>query len=171
MGVFRDTLTFDDFELVEGSTTDNCHELNSDNYTLAYKLEFEKGEGAALGQGRAANQTDAVGRLYHEIDADGASDITGYKVRMVVLNRQDNTRRVISQYTDTQITDGASDRSARQPFPVQERGQGRSPVFVAYPFALGLEYRLNSGTDNIDDAESGTTAEIDALRYEDTGGR
>lgn len=171
MGVFRDTFTFDDLALVEGSTADNSEQLHSNGFTTAYEYEFEKGEALALGQGAEANQTDAVGRLYHEIDEDTGTDITGYKVRLVVLNRQDNLRRVISQYTDTQITGGSGTRGDRQPFPVQERDGAGNPVFVAYPFKIGLQYKLNSGTANIDDAESGTTSEMDLLFYEDTGGR
>lgn len=169
MGVFPDSLTFDDFALIEGSVADNTYEISDAAYTLAYELAFEKGEGIALGQGSKANQTDAVGRIYQEVDEDTGVDITGYKLRIDVLNRQDNKRRTISQFTDGQITRGAGDRSQRQPFPIQERDNNGRPVFVGYPYKLGLQYKLNDGTTNIDDAEAGTVAEIDCLRYEDTG--
>lgn len=171
MGVFTDTVGLSEFELVEGATTDNSNEINDANFTLAYTRTFEKGEGIALGQGRAANQTDAVGRIYHEIDEDTGTDIEGYTLRVAVLNRQDNVRRVIAQFSEDQISRGASDRTNRQPLPVQERNESDRPVFVAYPYKIGLLYKLNDGTANIDNAESGTTAAIDVLRYEDTGGR
>lgn len=166
---FEDRLELSEFTLVEGGTTDNSVEVNSQNWVTIYYLEFEKGEAVALGQGRAANQTDAVGRAYAEFDEDGATDISSGKVRFVKLNRQMNPMRVISQRPLAQLAKGASDESARDPFPVQERGQGGEPVAIGYPYRIGIQMKLNSGTANVDDAEGGTTAELDAIRVEETG--
>lgn len=161
-----DTVTLDDMTFVEGGTTDNSFEVNDTEYTTVYYKEFDKGEGWALGQGAAANQTDAVGRIYGEFDEDTGTDISAGSARFAVFNRQNNYIRTIRSFSLGQIARGSGDRDARQPFPVQERDDERRPRYIAYPFRIALQLKVSSGTANVDNAEAGTTAEIDILRLE-----
>jgi hypothetical protein len=148
---FRDQYSLDDFT----AATDTS--LTDDEYRTVERLELEKGEAFEAGQGLAANQTDAVGRIYVDANNSGPSALSG-KMRLVVENTQNNKTMVLYQNNLANVNSGASDPAAREPFP-------HIDVNVKYPYKVALQIKLASGTDTYSSGDS--TVEFSGWRGEE----
>lgn len=146
---FEEVYTLSDF-----STRSNKN-VGSDEYATVEEIDVPKGEVVYLGQGMAENQQDAIGRLYADIKQGSNSDFSG-KVRLCMINSQNQVVRVFSQHSAGTIRSGSSDRSKRRPYALKFPS---NPKGIAEPYKLAIQLKTNSGTVTYDD--SNTEIELD----------
>lgn len=144
---FPKTLKLADFTEVE---TD----VRASGWTVTHELAPEEGQAYSLGRGRDATQTDAVGRLYADIQNSTPADID-CSVRFTVRTLQDRLVTVINEYDGEELRTGASNRTDRYPFPIQRfQASGKTNRYVARGFKLCIEIRSDSGTATVSTSDS-----------------
>lgn len=147
---FEETFSLDDFATVTDTT------VTDDEFRTVETLDVDKGEGVVAGQGQARDQTDAVGRIFLDIQNSTPAAISG-KVRLVALNSQNRVVTVIYQSQISSVSVGSGNRADRRPFPVKKPE-------LREPYKLGIQVQTASGTDTYSSGDS--TVEIDGYRAE-----
>lgn len=148
---FEEQFTLED-DFVDSANTD----VNSSEFNTVAEHGPEKGEMSVPGQGRARNQTDAIGRIYADVVDSSGAGVSG-KARIVVLNSQNNVVDIVSQHKLSSIGQGASNPGDRRPYALKG-------TEIADPYSLALQVKTDSGAVTVDTAAS--TFEMDGYRAE-----
>jgi len=135
--------------------------IGPDEYVTVEELDVPKGEVLYLGQGRKANQDDAVGRLYADVQQGSNADFSG-SVRFVMVNSQNQVVRVFSQH-DAGVLRSPSQGSRSDYRPYALKFPSR-PKGIAEPYKLAMQLKMQSGTNTYDDGN--TVLELDGYRGE-----
>jgi len=149
------TYSPDEFDLAD-FTTSTSTGVGDDEFATVERLEVEQGEGVYIGQGNSKNPLQAEGSLEGDIKNGGGSSLDG-KYRLVVLNSQNNvvgriTQGRLSALRKTRANSLDGDITTFQDIEVME------------PYKVGLQIKLDSGSDTYDNANS--TFEADGFSGE-----
>lgn len=142
----------DEFDLSD-FTTASSTEVGDDEFQTVERLEVEKGEGVYIGQGSTTNPLQAEGSIEGDIQNDGSTSLNG-EYRLVVLNSQNNmvpggiiARGRLSALRQSRANSLDGDIT---PFKDKE---------VMEPYSVGLQIRLDSGTDTYSNTNSTFSAD------------
>lgn len=142
----------DVFELDDFSTASSTA-VGDDEFATVERLDIDKGEGVYIGRGTSTNPLQAEGSLRGDIQNSGSSSLNG-RYRLVVLNSQNNVvnngviaRGKLSELRTTRANSLDGDIT---PFVNKE---------VLEPYQIGLQIKLNSGTDTYDSGNSSFSAD------------
>ena len=137
----------DVFELADFSTASSTA-VGDDEFSTVERLDIDKGEGVYIGKGSSTNPLQAEGSIQGDIQNTGGTSLDG-RYRLVVLNSQNNVVNggVIARGKLSELRKTRSNSLDGDITPFVD-------IEVLEPYQIGLQVKLDSGTDTYDSGNS-----------------